>query len=128
MAYNVLTGEITYGLLYYVTGDQSVVYNEAIYDQGEYFRGNNIKTFTYSGAGLQELNEVTELKCAGIEFFEVSNDLPTFNETTRLVGFAIEFEPNDKEKIVNELTIIKGFALELIDYPFYSFEIIEKRL
>ncbi|MDB5011506.1 MAG: hypothetical protein JWQ06_2295 [Mucilaginibacter sp.] len=93
------------------------------------FRGvPGITTFTYSGTGTQIVNEVTEFRGGGIELIENAVDIPAFADITLLKGIAVEFALNDAEKKVNEVTKITGFALELIDYPFYSFEIIEKRL
>jgi len=129
MAYNVVSGDIITGVLYYVAGGKSVVYNTLTYTTGQYFRGvNNITTFTFSGTGSGEINEVTELRGAAFELVGVSGDQPVFPDVTELKGFAIEYELNDAEKVVNEVTKITGFALELIDYPFYSFEITETRL
>lgn len=129
MAYIVVSGEIQGGLLYYVAGGQSVIYNSTTYNTGQYFRGAaGVKTFTYSGTGTMELNEVAELRGSATEYVEVSNDQPVYLETTVLKSFGIEYELNEAEKIVNEVTVIRGFALELIDYPFFSFEITENRL
>lgn len=129
MAYNVISGEIITGVLYYVAGGKSVVYNTLPYATGQYFRGvNSVTTFTYSGTGAEELNEVAEFKGAAFELVEISGDQPVYPDVTELKGFAIEYELNDAEKVVNEVTKISGFALELIDYPFYSFEITETRL
>lgn len=129
MAYNVASGEIIAGMLYYVTGMQSVVYESITYNSGQYFRGvKGVTTFVYSGVGSTELNEVTELTGFAVEFTEISNDQPIYTETTILKGFGIEYDLNEAEKIVNEVTRIQGFALEFVDYPFYSFEITETRL
>ncbi len=127
--YNVSTNEIVEGVLYRVTGDASVIYNETTYIAGLAFRGiAGANTFSYQGDGTQELVEVLELKGAGVELQENGADLPAFTDKTVLNGFSIEFSLNNEEKIVNEITQINGFSIEFIDFPFYSFEIIETRL
>lgn len=129
MAYQVVSGEISTGVLYSVAGAQSVTYNSVTYATGQQFRGvTNVKTFTYPGSGTQELNEVFEFAGSGVVFIQDGNDNPLFSDVTLLKGMAIEFALNDAEKIVNEVTKIQGFALELIDYPFYSFAVVEIRL
>ena len=129
MAYSVLSGEILNGALYYVSGAQSVIYDTVTYTTGRYFKGvPGITEFTYSGSGTKELNVVTEIAGAGVELVGVDVDNPVFTERTIFNGFAIEYEMNEAEKAVNEVTKIAGFALELIDYPFYSFEITETKL
>lgn len=129
MAYIVVSGEIQVGLLYYVTGDQSVVYNSTIHIPGQYFRGvSNINTFSYSGSGTQIVTEISELMAVSVELLQSPIEQPTFNDYITLRGGGIGYELNDDEKIINEVTAIKGFALELIDYPFFAFEIIEIRI
>ena len=129
MAYQILSGNIQSDVIYQVVGMQSVTYNSIAYATGQRFRGIiGIKTFTYSGTGTQDVNEVLELVGGGIEFSENSIDQPSFPEVTLLNGMSIEFTLNNAEKIVKDITVIQGFALELIDYPSYSFEIIENKL
>ncbi len=130
MAYQVVSGDISQGILYSVVGAQSVIYNGNTYATGTTFRGVlGVRAFSYSGSGTQEVNEVTELFGSGILFNTDANDAPaSFNDVTLLYGMAIEFSLNDEEKIVNEVTKIQGFAIELVDYPFFSFEITETRL
>ncbi|WP_454801788.1 hypothetical protein [Mucilaginibacter phyllosphaerae] len=129
MQYNITSGEICTDVLYYVAGEKSVIYNLKTYFSGEYFRGiNNVTTFNYSGIGSQELYEVAEFKGFALEYIEGNYDQPIYPEVTNLLGGAIEFELTESEKKVNEVTVINAFALELIDSPFYSFEIIETRL
>lgn len=129
MSYNVVSGDIVNGALYYVAGSQSVIYNSSTYTTGQQFRGvPGVRTFTYSGSGTQIVYEVSELRGAAIEFSEVSQDQPIYPETTIFKGFAVEFELNDDEKKVQETTRLTGFGVEFIDYPFYSFEITETRL
>lgn len=129
MSYIVNSGDIKYGILYQVDGMQSVVYNGITYDTGERFRGIlNIKIFTYSGIGSQALSEVSEFTAGSILYAENSIDQPVYKEFTKLAGCTIEYSLNDAEKTVRETTKIRGFAVELVDYPFYSFDIIEQRL
>jgi hypothetical protein len=129
MSYNVLSGEIVTDTLYRVTGEQSVTYNSVTYEPGATFKGvTGANTFEYIGVGIKELNEVLELRAFAIEYVNISSDNPVYDETTVLKSFNVEYELNDAEKIVNEVTRLQGFALELIDYPFYSFEITETRL
>lgn len=129
MAYQILSGEIQPDVLYEVVGTQSVTYNFISYSTGQQFKGiRTIKTFTYSGTGTQDVNEVLQLFGGAIEYVETSIDNSSFADNTLLKGMAVEFALNDAEKIVNEVTKIQGFAIELIDYPFYSFEIMETRL
>lgn len=126
--FNITSGNIIAGFLYTVAGAQSVVYNGTTYTTGQKFRGVlGILTFTYSGTGTQLLYEVNELQGFAVEFFNIQSDYPTFPETTLYNGFAIEFTQNASDILFNDTTNILGFALELIDYPFYSFEIIETR-
>lgn len=128
MGYNIVSGEIASGALYYVAGTQSVVYNTSTYTTGQFFRGvPGIRVFTYSGTGTQSVNEIPELRGLSIEYVEVSADEPVYPETTAFKGFAIEYELNNDEKIVLETTKLTGFGLEFIDYPFYAFEIAETR-
>lgn len=128
MAYQVISGEIAENVLYVVAGEQTVTYNAVDYGTGDNFRGvADQKTFTYSGSGTQEVNEVFELRSGGIRYVETGVDQPVFPEQTKFAGMAIEFALNDAEKVVQEVTKIQGFALEVIDYPFYVFEIIETR-
>lgn len=129
MAYNVVSGDIINGQLYYVAGTQSVVYNTSIYTTGQFFRGvPGVRTFTYSGSGTQVVNEIAEIRGASIEYLEVVIDQPIYTEVTTFKGFAVEYELNDSEKAVQETTRLTGFGLEFVDYPFYSFEITETRL
>jgi hypothetical protein len=129
MAYQISSGEIAPGVLYLVIGEQSVTYNSATYIQGQVFRGIiGAKTFTYSGLGSQGVNEVLELSTFAVEYIENSIDQPLYTGTTLLKGMSIELTLNDSEKTVPETTKIQGFALELIDYPFFSFEITEIRI
>jgi hypothetical protein len=129
MAYSVINGQIKPGILYVVAGSQSVTYNSITYATGQQFRGiSGLMNFAYSGTGTQLVNEVQEFTGGGIEFGETAVGNPSFPETTLLLGMAVEFELTDAEKIVTETTKITGFAIELIDYPIYSFEIIEARL
>lgn len=130
MAYTILNGEICAGTLYEILGDQSVIYNSNTYTTGQRFRGIlGSPNFTYSGTGTQILTEITELIGGAIEYSENVVDLPiNFPETTIFFGGAIEYELTEAEKIVQETTKITGFAIEFIDYPFYSFQITETRL
>ncbi|MDB4918774.1 hypothetical protein [Mucilaginibacter sp.] len=129
MAYQVVSGEVQSGVLYMIVGDQSVTYNAITYTTGQRFRGvAGVRFFTYSGTGAQEVNEILELVGGGIELVENLIDQPAYADITQLNGMGIEFSLNDAEKIVNEVTKITGFALELIDYPFYSWPITETRL
>jgi len=55
-------------------------------------------------------------------------DAPIPFDTTMLYGFAIEYMQNANDIVFNDVTVLNGFAMELLDYPFYSFTITEKRL
>lgn len=126
MTYSVITGEINYNVLYIVAGAKSVIYNSVTYLTGQQFRGvQGVRSFTYSGAGTQALYEVFELTASVIEYAESGSDLPVYADETLIRGFTIEYELTDAEKSVRETTKITGFSIELIDYPFYSFEIVE---
>lgn len=85
-------------------------------------RYQNLHLFWYGHSrgerGLELAGFAIELSVNGVEW-------PVYPDTTVLKGFAVEFVLNEEEKEVTETTIIKGFSLELIDYPFYSFEITE---
>lgn len=72
--------------------------------------------------------DVTELKGAGIELVNDSNDLPRFPESTVLKGFGVEFVQQGKDIVFNDTTTIKGFSIEFVDYPIYAFQIITRRL
>jgi len=128
MAYNINSGNIEPGVLYLVAGDTgTITYDSTGYSPGSAFRGvAGISTFSGSGDAL--VTEVTELQGGGTIFGLDAADLPVFAESVELRGMAVEFELNPAERKVNEVTRILGFSLELIDYPFYSFEITETRL
>ncbi|MES2060822.1 MAG: hypothetical protein V4456_02820 [Bacteroidota bacterium] len=129
MTYLVVSGEVTPGGLYVVSGSQSVTYNSITYITDEKFRGvGGIKTFMYSGTGTQAVYEIQEITGGGIEYMGTSVDRSGYPEATLILGVAVEFDLTEAEKIVNEVTNINGFSIELIDYPFYSFEITEIRL
>lgn len=126
--YNVPSGEIQQGVLYTVAGTKSVVYNGITYATGVNFRGVvGITTFTFSGAGTELLYEETELKAGSLTFELSYPDIAFPSLTTVLSGTAIEFDLTQEEKVVQELTRLTGMAIELIDYPFYSFVINEER-
>jgi GDSL-like Lipase/Acylhydrolase family len=128
MKYNVLDGEIQAGVLYKVAGEQSVEYDSVTYITDQTFRGvDGVVNFTYLGFGTQILNEILEFRGGSIEFLLNPEEQVTDDGPTVLKGMAIEFDLNEAEKIVQEVTEIKGMALELIDYPFYSFMITEQR-
>lgn len=131
MKYNVATNAIQEGVLYIVAGVQSATYNSVTYATGEVFRGvAGVSSFTYSGSGTQEVNELTELKGGSIEFATNDLDIPDnfFPEQTVLKGFAVEFIQQGDDIFVLDETIIKGFAIEYVDYPIYAFGIMERRL
>lgn len=129
MAYLVISGQIKAGILYMVAGSQSVTYNSIIYSTGQVFRGiTGLMDFVFTGTGIQAINEVQELTGSCVAFRQTAADNPGFVETFLLLGMAIEFGLSDAEKLFNETTKITGFAIELVDYPFYSFSIIESRL
>jgi hypothetical protein len=124
MNYNVLTGDIIPFYLYVVAGGKSIIYDSVTYSTGQRFRGvQGVETFTYSGAGSQILNQVSELQSLSLEYL----DSPIFPESTTMKGFAVEYEINKAEYTVTDVTVIKGFALEMTDFPFYVFEITETR-
>jgi len=125
--FNITSGNIVAGVLYTVYGAQSVVYNGTTYTTGQRFRGVlGVTTFTFSGTGTQLVYEVLEFTGFAIELTEASLDLPVFTDATLLNGFALEFAQNANDISFNDTTQIAGFSLELIDYPFYSFEIAEE--
>jgi len=127
--YNISSGNIQVGILYLVYGTQSVTYNGTTYTTGQSFRGvATVSTFTFSGTGTQFVSEILELQGSAIIFDENALDKPIFLSTTNLNGFAIEYQQNANDIIFNDITTIKGFAMELLDYPFYSFAITETRL
>jgi hypothetical protein len=126
-AYVILTGQIEPGVLYINAGAQSVVYASNTYSTGQTFRGvYNNTSFTYTGSGTQIVNEVCEFSGGDIEFNETYSDEPVFADATILKGFNIEYQLNSAEEIVNETTKITGFDLELLDYPFYGFQITKR--
>jgi hypothetical protein len=69
-----------------------------------------------------------ELRGALIIYDENFSDLPDFADVTLLSGFTIEYQQNANDLIFNDITTLKGFAIELLDFPFYSFMINETRL
>lgn len=122
MNYIVQSGEIIPGVTYVNTGVASVVYNSITYTSGEQFTGvASFNTFTYSGSGSQIVNEVLQLKGAGLGVQENAVDQPVFPDPTALTGFSVEYYMNEDEDIVPDVTQINGFGIELIDYPFYNF-------
>jgi hypothetical protein len=128
MAYNIDSGKIQARVLYQVYGSSgTLTYAGTVYTPGETFRGI-AGTGTFSQTGDTVLQEVTELSGTGAAYVQDSADLPAFTEKAELRGAAIAFELSQEEQVVNETTRIQGFALELIDYPFFSFEITETRL
>ncbi|GAA4093106.1 hypothetical protein [Mucilaginibacter panaciglaebae] len=128
MNYAIVSGEIESDKLYYVV-DASVIYNSATYTIGQYFRGiTGVNTFSYTGAGINDVNEVLEFLGAGVEYEANSTAVSISEKLTEIWGFNIEFVLTEAEKIIPETTKILGFAVELIDYPFYSFAITELRL
>jgi hypothetical protein len=127
--YIINSGEIQPGILYRVNGEQSVIYNTIVYTPGQYLRGApGMETFIYSGDGIQSIIEAPEIKGIVVEYSGVSNDQPTYNETAILEGSSVVYDLNDAEKTVSEVTLLKGFSLELTDYPFYSLAVVEIRL
>lgn len=127
--YIITSGQIQPNHFYKVVGGQSVVYNAVTYNTGDNFRGvTGVATFTYTGSGTQEVNQLTEVLGAGIEFVLDANDLPVFPETTVLKGFGIEFVQQGKDIVFNDTTTIKGFSIEWVDHPIYAFQISTRRL
>ena len=127
--YNISSGNILGGVLYIVWGTNSVIYNGTTYMSGQVFRGvPSITNFTFSGSGTQLVYEVLELQGAALEFSENGLDQPIYSTTTTLNGFAIEYVQNANDISFNDKTILNAFSMELLDYPFYSFQITEKRL
>jgi hypothetical protein len=127
--FNVPSGNILRGMLYLVAGGQSVTYNGATYNSWQTFRGvQSVLTYTFSGTGTQLVYEVAEIAGGELELAQNGLDTPIFPDTTVLTGFAIEFQQNANDIILNDITALNGFAVELLDYPYYSFEITETRL
>ena len=126
---NIISGKIQPGVLYFVYGAQSVTYNGTTYTTGQYFRGViGVSTFTFSGSGTQLIYEVLELSGCAIEYVEDATDKPVFADATSLIEFAIEYMQGANDINFNDVTVLNGYAIELLDYPFYSFAIIEIRL
>lgn len=127
--YNITSGNILRDILYLVYGTQSVIYNGTTYVAGQTFRGvSSITAFTFSGTGTQLVYEVMELKGANIIFDENTLDNPISSDITKLSDFAIEYQQNTNDITFNDITTLKGFAIELLDFPFYSFEVTETRI
>lgn len=127
--FNITSGNIKWGVLYLVYSTQSVTYNGATYSAGQTFRGvGSVTTFTFSGTGTQFVYEVQEFAASSLIFDENSLDSPAFPDVTKFSGFAIEYKQNANDIIFDDSTILKAFAIELLDYPFYSFAISEIRL
>lgn len=127
--FNITSGNIRDGVLYLVYGAQSVTYNGSTYVTGQTFRGIlSIENFTFAGTGTQLVYEILELRGALIIYDENFSDLPDFADVTLLSGFTIEYQQNENDLIFNDITTLKGFAIELLDFPFYSFMINETRL
>lgn len=131
MSFNITSGNVENSVLYLVAGDQSVIYQGVTFSTGQNFRGStgaSASGFSLTGAGSALVYEVSELKGGAVEFETNFVDSPYFTDVTVLNGFAVEFELNNNEKLVEETTAIKGFGIELLNFPFYSFEVIEHRL
>lgn len=130
MAYNVVTGEIVQGRKYLVVGTQSVIYNGNTITTGNKFTGvSGVATFTYTGSGTQEVNEVLEAYGSGIELVGNELDEPvTFPESTNLLGFGAELTQTPKDAIFNDMTIIMGFGIEFEVNDDYIVQIVERRL
>lgn len=127
--FNIVSGKIQQGVLYLVYGAQSVTYNGTTYTTGQYFRGVlGITTYTFSGSGTQLVYETFEARGCVIEYIEDFSDLPVFVDATKLSGFAIEYTQGANDIAFNDETVLNGFTMELLDYPFYSFAITEIRL
>jgi len=127
--YNITNGYLEADILYIVYGAQSLTYNGTTYNTGQTFKGvAGIPDFTFLGTGTQLVYEVLELDGAAIEYTENALDAPISSDTTMLYGFAIEYMQNANDIVFNDVTVLNGFAMELLDYPFYSFTITERRL
>lgn len=128
MAFTINSGSIQAGVLYRVFGTTgTVTYNGTVSNAGDTFRGvSGVTTFTVTTDAT--VQEVLELAGAETEYVLTAVDQPVFPETLLLQGMSVEFDLSPAEMVVNETTRLQGFALELIDYPFYSFEITEIRL
>jgi hypothetical protein len=125
--YNIASGYIEDGVLYTVFGGQSVTYNGTTYNTGQSFRGvAGVYSFTFSGTGTQLVYELLEFKGAAIHFHENSLDLPVFPDPTVFKGFGIEYMQNANDILYNEITNLNGFAMEILDYPFYGFQITKR--
>lgn len=127
--YNISSGYILENVLYIVYGSQSVTYNAVTYTTGQTFRGiRSITAFTFSGTGTQLVYELSELRGSTIAFDENAIDSSLFSDTTKISGTAIEYQQNANDIVFTDITVLKGFTMELLDYPFYSFLITETRL
>lgn len=127
--FNIDSGKIQQGILYLVYGTQSVTYNGTTYTTGQYFRGIlGVTTYMFLGSGTQLVYETLEARGCAIEYIEDFSDLPVFSDATTFNGFAIEYMQGANDIDFNDVTALKGFAMELLDYPFYSFAITETRL
>lgn len=128
MAFTIDSGNIQPGVLYRVFGSSATVtYEGTTYPENDTFRGV-AGAANFTAAGGATVQEVLELSGGEAEFMVNGADQPVFAETLLLQGMAVEFELTPAEMVVNETTRLQGFALELIDYPFYSFEVTETRL
>ena len=130
MGFNISSGNIEPNVLYIVIGSQYVTYNGTIYTTGQTFTGvSGVSIYTLSGGlGSAEVDEVTQFFGSSIEFDTNQADNPIFPESTIFQGSSIEFDLNKAEQLVDEVTIIQGFSIELENYPYYAFEIIETRI
>jgi hypothetical protein len=122
MAYDITTGGINGGVLYIVTG--TVTYNGTAYTN-QTFRGVlGVSAFTGTGS----VTEVTEFAGASVIFQANPNESKgTFPEVTNIIGTGVIFQQNASEAHVIETTQIQGMAVQLVDYPFYQFDIMEQR-
>jgi hypothetical protein len=127
--FNITSGNIQSDRLYLVYGSQNVTYNDITYSSGQQFRGvADLTTYSFSGSGTQLVYEVLEEQGVAIVYEENLLDNPIFPDTTLLIGFAIEFQQNANDIGFNDVTLLNSFAIELIDFPFYSFAVTEIRL
>jgi hypothetical protein len=130
-SYPIVSGEVQPGVLYSIVASTpsngTVTYNGVTLAVGAMFRGV-VGVASYTSSGVATVNEVLELIGGSVEISLNNIDIPNFEDTTRITGIGVEYELSQEEKVVQDVTEIKGFSIELIDYPFYSFEITETRL
>lgn len=116
--YNVPDDQIESGRLYQVVGGNGINYNGVVINAGETFRGvAGVKKFTSTGEGAGLVTELTELSGFSVLFEQNLEDRIFPIEKTSIAGMTLQFELNEAEKIVHEVTNLKGMSLTFLDPP-----------